>query len=302
MALVVMGVVPSLTACDGDLPPAPAVCRMEAETIVPSGLAGAADCNAVAEPVQMAVRDGVLYFRSRTGVCAADSTGFRLVPAAESPIRHSSRQATDGTFIYGVSESATEARLWRSAPGGPQEDLGLITRIDDGSGASALPARMAAAEDHVDVVFNFRFGLHRFDLATRTARLLFGEKNYLYLLGADVGVSYVNYAWGDEPQPDRALARVDDSGVATGLFAGPLPPPPRVWASAVHLAGDRAYAGIKMSYHEGPHVGVVTMPRTGFVDGMVFCKRVDSDVHAIAVEGDTMYVAMSDQQIVRVRL
>jgi hypothetical protein len=78
--------------------------------------------------------------------------------------------------------------------------------------------------------------------------------------------------------------------------------PQHATASVVQVAGDLAYVGVGVRYHEGRHIGVLTMPRNGFAGDLVFCMPTYANVQAIAVEGDTMYVAISSGFIVRVRL
>jgi hypothetical protein len=224
-ALVVVGVALLASGCDEDLPPAPALCTLEPEIVFPAVGAGP-DCPTLAREAFLAIQDGVLYFRSDNGFCAMDSTGFRLAPSGEGPIRHSRGEATDGTFVYGVSQSDTQAgpwraSLWREEPGGAREDLGTIKQVDDWDARSMLDVdRIAAAEDHVDLTFRSASELYRFDLATRSSRVLFESPTFvLDLLGIDVGVSYVDYGLGDGPsQRDQAFARIDGSGTATGVF------------------------------------------------------------------------------------
>jgi hypothetical protein len=279
------------------------LCASDASGTYLLAAADGADRGVVAGPWLAA--DGVLDLDRETGALHRTpfAGGERTVVADFHPVLVGSiiyTAAYDGRYVY-VPDQVTlvETALWRVEPGGTPEQIGTVTGHPDGDRVGGI----VPTESHVDTVLDVEGALHRLELADGSDRALFASPtHWLNLLGGDGDVAYVNDELPSFSYRERALARIDGSGNATGAF-GPAAPP-RSAAAAVQVTADQVFAGVGLSYAEGAFLGVVTLPRTGIGGDLVFCmpdadERPREAVRAIAVDGDTVFASVAPASIVR---
>src|SRR5688572_19840874 len=91
-------------ACQDDASVPPTICAEEPGFVVPVADPSGTACNAISPDTRLAVRDGVLYFASLNGPCAADAGGVRLL-ATWDDFLSGPWIGTDGLLDIGIDGS-----------------------------------------------------------------------------------------------------------------------------------------------------------------------------------------------------